>query len=333
MNAPSSPLITVIIPVYNVEEYVEKCLTSVLAQTYAHLEVLVVDDGSTDDSASICQRIANQDSRVSLIRKHNQGQAVARNVALEKARGNYIAFADADDWLEPDMLSSLLNITLQQECDIAVCAYNLCKENRAIILGQAPVSKLSSQEATLELFKDRWLNNFVWNKLFKRELFEDIKFPAGCYFEEIPIMYKLFQRSSCVAFTKYAGYNYRIRRNSTIGSRRISTELDSCENHIRRYNNIIHTKPDLEHALWSPLVRCFLHTVYISMQNSLSEQRTSRTRRKLISTFINKNRSRYKKHLGLIERSACRLMECNTWMTDLVLFAWAIASKVLNKLH
>lgn len=173
------PVISVVIPVYNAEKYIGRCLTSVLNNSWKELEVICIDDGSTDSSSDILDRFTFCDSRVVVIAQKNSGVSVARNRGLEIARGEYIAFIDADDWVHEQFLEQLLSCIIDANCGVVCCDYEKVTEGEPI-----PEDDCSSdQQSSLEMLSvSAFSNNFYlrskcWGKLYRRNLIEGISFP------------------------------------------------------------------------------------------------------------------------------------------------------------
>ena len=175
-------LVSVIIPVYNVEKYLHRCLNSVKNQSFKNLDVILIDDGSTDKSGEICENYCKEDFRFRVIHQKNRGQATARNLALDMAKGDYICFVDSDDYIEKTMIETLYNSITNNNADIAVCGYNRVNETGELIKTFFPFNServLNKREAVLEILKDIHLFSFLWDKIFKRELFKNIRLPEN----------------------------------------------------------------------------------------------------------------------------------------------------------
>ncbi len=207
-----NPLVSLIVPVYNVEPYIKECLESILGQTYRNLEIILINDGSTDDSFSICKKYAESDERIRLISKENGGLASARNRGIREAKGDYIGFIDSDDRIHNKFVEALIKEILIYDCGIAVSDYsnNIKKinysENKSILLERS--------DAISRLLDDRGYKCFACNKLFKKSLFSDINFPEGELFEDIIPLYKLFKKVQNIAYVKCPLYYYRTRKGS-----------------------------------------------------------------------------------------------------------------------
>lgn len=214
------PAISVIIPIYNVEKYIERCLASVQAQSFTGFEVLMVDDGSPDRSAELAEKYT-ADSRFKLIRQKNGGLGAARNTALAWAQGEYVAFVDSDDAVTADYLKKLYTAAEKNRADVVMCGYMLCDENgdhtRKKILIKRP-DVYTGEEIMNDLLRDVSVKCFVWNKLWKRSLFTDngILFPTGL-FEDTYTVPLLIYAAERVAVIKDSTYIYTRRGDSITG--------------------------------------------------------------------------------------------------------------------
>lgn len=188
----NNPTISVIVPVYNASAYLNKCIDSILAQTYRDFELILVNDGSTDDSLAVCNKYAEADSRIIALNKENGGQGTARNAALDRACGEYIAFVDADDSVKPEMLEQMLKALRQTESDMAVCGIAV---DNGIYITDKPVFAEPRVFSTAELMREYVTTAHIFtgpcNKLYKACLFEDIRFPSFRANEDAYIMHRL----------------------------------------------------------------------------------------------------------------------------------------------
>lgn len=214
-------LISIVVPIYNVESYLRMCLDSIENQTYSNIEVLLINDGSPDSSGEICQEYVARDSRFRYFEKENGGLSDARNYGIERSNGKYLTFIDSDDWVEPTYIEDMYQAALKNDSEIVVSNYTLfdVKENHYLIHvwddyyeetyeGEELINKLPLLE--------RRDYSFVtsWGILFKKELFNNIKFPKGKVIEDSRTNYKLFARSLRSTYINKALYNYRIGRES-----------------------------------------------------------------------------------------------------------------------
>lgn len=213
-----TPLISVIVPVYNVEPYLRRCVDSILRQTYRNLEILLVDDGSTDRSGTICDASAQQDTRVKVIHQKNQGQAAARNHGIDQAKGEYLSFVDSDDFIEERMLETLCRDAAEAGVMLAAAGFRKVSD---AVASSAPTEGIgpeimSGKEAIDSLLLSEEIGDFPWNKLYDRRLFDGVRYPEGYIFEDLGTTYRLVERCPRISFRREALYNYYQRADSTL---------------------------------------------------------------------------------------------------------------------
>ena len=215
-------LISIIVPVYNVEEYLKECIDSILNQTYKNLEIILVNDGSTDKSGSICEDYAKVDSRIKVVHKKNGGLSDARNLGLDRALGEYVIFIDSDDYIDQRMCEILLNYANKYSVDIVSCNFKRVFENN-IIEFNVPLFKEKIKIFTNDEVLEKYFLTLApeifatWNKLYKKSLFftdEKIRFPVNRLHEDIATTYRLYAESKKVVLLNELLYNYRQRSNS-----------------------------------------------------------------------------------------------------------------------
>ncbi len=215
-------LISIIIPVYNVEKYLDRCISSVLDQTYQNLQIILVDDGSTDNCSELCEKYKILDARVRVIHKSNSGAADARNMGLQIADGEYIGFVDADDYIAKDMYECLYETLKKSECDIACCGRVNRFEDNVKLKPQVDYVKkhvtiLNNKEAMKALILFDGIDFSPCDKLFSIRVLKNIGFPSGRSCEDIPVIYKAFKQSNRIVHIGGAKYNYCHRKNSSSG--------------------------------------------------------------------------------------------------------------------
>lgn len=212
-------MISVIVTIYNVQNYLERAIASICTQTYQDLEILLVDDGSTDCSGAICDEWAQKDSRIRVIHKPNGGVASARNMGLQAASGEYITFVDSDDSIEPRMYEDMLRELLQHQADLAICNYKAVDQYGVSDTSTEDVTVFNGREA-LEVFvteDERYnIQNAVWNKLYRRQLTEGLGFSDGKIFEDIVYATKLIARCEKCVYLNHAYYSYTVDRGASI---------------------------------------------------------------------------------------------------------------------
>ena len=219
-NENKTPLVSVIVPVYNLEQYLERCIGSVLAQTYQNLEIILVDDGSTDNSGRICDKYQSTDKRIKVIHKENGGAPTAYNAGLDEATGEIIAFVDGDDSVLPSMFEILVEVLLKYNTQIAICGVAHIIDSAEAYKEQfcEQITVLESQKALEELLADRKEKSYCWNKIYRRSLFQNIRFPVGRNYEDIAVMHHIFANADRVVWVPDALYEYRFRPDSIIGA-------------------------------------------------------------------------------------------------------------------
>lgn len=206
------PKISIIVPVYKVEPYLERCVESILAQTFQDFELILVDDGSPDNCGAICDAFARRDNRVRVIHKENGGLSSARNIGIDVAEGKYIGFVDSDDWVTKDMFEYLLNILEEYDCDISSVTYVLT--NGTSKFNQPPIEvKLYEGNESLQYYlfegmSKRIADYPVWIKLYKKELFSDLRFPTGQLFEDGATNFILLQKAKRYIKSNKISYFY-----------------------------------------------------------------------------------------------------------------------------
>jgi len=260
----NEPLISVIVPVYNVEKYLPDCLDSIKNQTYTNLEILLIDDGSTDSSVTICEDYAKKDSRTKVYHKENGGLSDARNYGIERASGQYFTFIDSDDYIIKDYVSYLLELAQKNEVKIAIGSHTVCYEsgkNSYKGLGEDKKITISSKEALEHILLDDGIDLSAWAKLYSAELFKEIRYPKGLAFEDTATTYKLIFLSNKIAYGGKSIYNYRIRSNSITTSGSFKKKMQLISNTQKMCDDITSKYPELETAAERRLVWAYFSTL------------------------------------------------------------------------
>ena len=231
-----SSLISVIVPIYKVEDCLEKCVRSIVAQTYSNMEIILVDDGSPDGCGAMCDVWAAKDSRIKVIHKENGGLSDARNAGMSIATGSLISFIDSDDWIEPGFLEALLSVMENQQAQIAECAVELVDEDGNVLRCRetVQVASLEKMEALRRLVREDGIYQTVWNKLYRREVLEGIPFEKGKYHEDDFWTYQVFDRIERLAIVGRPMYHYLQRSGSIMGAGYSLKRLDGIEARFRR---------------------------------------------------------------------------------------------------
>lgn len=221
--------ISVIVPVYKVEEYLDRCINSILNQTFKKFELILVDDGSPDKCGLICDKYAQKDSRIKVIHKDNEGLSAARNSGIEIAKGEYIAFVDSDDYIDKRMYEELYNVAINNKSDIVICDYQKIYSNNESdnckSVNTYKVENLSKTQALSRLYDaDSSAYIVAWNKLYKKSLFDKLRYPIGRLYEDEFITYKLLYYSNNITYLPLKLYYYMQREGSITSSKKESKE-------------------------------------------------------------------------------------------------------------
>ncbi len=236
MNMSTGPLISVIVPIYNVEPYLEKCINSILNQTYRNLEIILVDDGSPDNCGAICDAYLSSDQRIRVIHKQNGGLSDARNAGIDMASGEFIAFVDSDDTIMPEMMEKLYERIVIDRSDMALCGGKRVNQDGELLSECfLPDNVLTGFDALRQSYKNNGvLYTMACNKLIKRQLFQNIRFPIGKYNEDEFTLYRVIDRCRQISILSETLYVYYQRSNSIMGTYSFR-HLDGIEASYERY--------------------------------------------------------------------------------------------------
>lgn len=236
MNPVDTAKISVIVPVYKVEPYLDKCVSSIVNQTYKNLEIILVDDGSPDNCPAMCDAWAEKDSRIRVMHKTNGGLSDARNAGMAVATGELMAFVDSDDWIVPDMYEYLYQRLTEDNSDIAACGVQMVWEDKtpSRMLTQEGNCVLNQEEAMRAIIEESWLKQPVWYKLYKTALVRDILFPVEKYHEDVFWSYQAVGSAKKVSVSDHVGYYYLQRGGSIMGAGYSLKRLDAVEAKVQR---------------------------------------------------------------------------------------------------
>ncbi len=216
--------VTVVVAVYNIEQYISKCIKSIITQTYENLQIILVDDGSTDSSGKICDEFALRDKRIEVIHQPNRGQSSARNVGISKAEGSWLAFIDGDDYIHPQFIKILYEAASKSGSQIAICDYRKVKDCETV--SNEHMDEYQDTVLSSEQMLQSWhgkltkIETVPWNKLYATELFKsEIRYPVGTIHEDIYITHQLVAKADQVIIVWSELYFYLQRSNSTVGQR------------------------------------------------------------------------------------------------------------------
>lgn len=289
-------LISVIVPVYNVEKYLSRCVDSILDQTYEKLEIILVDDGAKDSSGKICDEYAEKDSRIKVIHKENGGLSSARNTGIDAATGDYLAFVDSDDWIEQDMYEKMLGLVEKHGVKL-VCAgrYDVDSETDQKTIGLCPPKEelISGQELARRIFIWDNIDSAAVDKLYHASLFQGIRYPLGVVCEDVPTTYRIALNTERVAMCPVPMYNY-YHRPGSITSAAVSEKTFHFESHtVGIYEYIRENAPEiLPEARYLRVRGLFNSVISIDLADA-------QTRKKFASQHKHACRE-LRKHLGFL---------------------------------
>ncbi|MBR6961544.1 glycosyltransferase family 2 protein [Candidatus Saccharibacteria bacterium] len=288
--ASKEPLISIIVPIYNVAEYLPRCLDSILTQTYSKFEVLLVNDGSTDDSKTICGEYVKKDRRFILINKKNGGVSSARNAGLEKSSGEYITFIDPDDYADEDYLETLLKTLRKFNSDVAACGhitrYGASDTTLSSACGKSFC--LSAHDAVEAMLYETYdgLGVSLWAKIFSKALFDGICFPEGSIFEDTAIVFELVGSAHKVGANLISKYNYMMRDDSITNRSFDKSKLDMIDATEYACRSAAKKFPDLKRAAKCRMVYAYLSTL---SQASKSAKKPDKKITKKLIRYIRKH--------------------------------------------
>lgn len=297
--------VSIIVPVYNVENYLKKCVQSILLQTFKDFEVILVDDGSTDQSGKLCDELACLDERISVVHQKNRGLSAARNAGLAMAKGKYVAFIDSDDWILEDMIAVLHELILKKQADIAECNYIKVSKESEIKQPDLQVVELIGEEKNLELYSERCFGAIVvWNKLYDIRLFDNLLFCEGRRNEDQIITPQLFYKANKIVSTNHIGYCYFQRPGSIMHSSFSLKNLEALDAYKDTRNFLI--QKQLYQALeYHDATYAFLILKYIRLlkKSRLDNKRVIQLKREfdtLLKCFLKNKTLNYKSKLIML---------------------------------
>ena len=277
-------VISVIIPVYNVAAYLPQCLDSVLSQSYSDLQVIVIDDGSTDTSRAICDEYAAKDPRVVVIHQKNGGAAAAKNAGLRVATGKYLSFVDSDDYLAPDAYAHMVAQLEDAKADVLQCAFcDVFPDKTVLHLPQGTQSDFTSIQYLEQYTKD-WTCGLLWDKLYVRSLFNDIFFEEGHKIDDEYFTYRGIMNARKIVRDNFVIYNYRKRRSSVMYSPESGKQIlkDRIDYLSKRRTNVIARFPELREAF----DRHFVEMMVILSRDPLATKESNTTIKHQMRTYF-----------------------------------------------
>ena len=283
-------LISVIVPVYNVRPYLEKCFDSIARQSYQNLEIILVDDGSTDGSGELCENLSKRDGRVRVIHKKNGGLGSARNAGMDAARGELLSFVDSDDWIEPGMYESLSGIMCRENAQIIACGIKRVSETGEVSYYQDNLKERSvytREEALIELPKNERLSNSMCNKLFRRETIQGLHINEQIYYEDNPFTPQCIARAERIAYTAEPFYCYFERTGSISRKKFSEREFDRVTADRMRLEFYHEHFPQCEYAAAIAYIGSGLKIYYQSRRCQEARKRRVQLKEELKRTIRN----------------------------------------------
>ena len=297
-------LISIIVPVYNVEQYLPKCIESIINQTYKKLEIILIDDESLDGSGIICDKYKNIDDRIVVIHKKNGGVADTRNVGVQHATGKYIGFVDSDDFIESTMFERLYNNLKKYNASISMCSFTNEYKSGRIEIGkhfEGEITLLNKKQAMENLILEQNLSNHVWNKLYERKIFENIVFPIGRKLEDVATLYKVFEKAEVLVYDNFLGYHYMQHKDSIMGNINESLINDYEIAVFEKNKYIEQTYPELHDAIEVENIKTYkVLYYYAKLKNykDIIKSDTFKNYYKLYKKKYLKYRKQVKKNVG-----------------------------------
>ncbi|MPM21155.1 hypothetical protein SDC9_67598 [bioreactor metagenome] len=297
------PIISIIVPVYKVEAYIGKCLISIKKQTLSNFEAILVDDGSPDNCGKICDKFVARDARFRVIHQENGGISNARNNALAIARGEYIAFVDPDDYIASDMYEKLYNEIVRTEADIVICDYFRVEQGKPVPHTSFEKNIVLTSKETLRLLADDSLTSYMWCKLYKKELFKEVRFIEGYSFEDLAILHELVHNAKRISYLRECLYYYFINPKGMVANLTAKNEYDHFIAWYRRLIFLREHYPEYVELTYNSFINCGARAYWLCAYRKKNE--LAKEARKLLkaeaSKLLNSSEVRAKNKVRLLE--------------------------------
>ena len=240
-------LISIIVPVYQVENYIDECIQSILKQTYSNLQIILIDDGTLDHSGEICDLYAKKDQRIEVIHKNNTGLSDTRNLGIRKAKGEYIGFVDSDDFISETMYEDMYYLIQKTQAQACICNLYIVTNNQKVMKNEDEgIQVYDKMQILKEIILDKKIQSYACNKLYKKELFQNLAYPVGKKYEDIGTTFYLLEKCNKIVVTGKPEYYYIQRSDSIVNQISEQTILDYLEVIEKRYEYIKEKYPELE---------------------------------------------------------------------------------------
>lgn len=266
-------LVSIIVPVYNVEKYLKRCMTSILEQTYSNLEILLIDDGSPDNSGNLCDEIQSTDERIKVYHKANGGLSSARNYGLERCTGEYIFFIDSDDWIEKNAIELLVSRAEETGADLVCGSYKEAREDGNVIRNVTQERKtFNPEEAMYAYLNGTAIHSIVWGKLYRNTMFSGIRFPEGCLHEDEFVTYQLIYAANQIETLPEVLYDYVIRENSITSKKFSKARLVTIDAARGLYEETLrHDAKEIQELGYRKYIKT-LESMYVCAQKYLDDE-------------------------------------------------------------
>lgn len=293
-------LVSVIVPVYKVEKYLEKCVASIISQTYKNLEIILVDDGSPDNCPNMCDEFAKKDKRIKVIHKENGGLSDARNAGLDIMTGDFVCFVDSDDWVESTYVETMLVEQQKINADVVACGINLVDEESGEVGIYYKLDKTTTFESS-EIIEKYYNGNGIisgvaWNKLYKKQIFENLRYPKGIVFEDVAIILNVLFQCNKIVILEDTLYNYLDRSGSI---------MKSAWNHQKLVSKLFMFEQRLDFLILNKLDKYLNLELQIRINDACWTYRElqDKTEKKWLKNEILKKWKEYKKFFKLSKNS------------------------------
>lgn len=281
-------LITIVVPIFNVEKYLRRCLNSIIEQTYKNLEIILVDDGSTDDSPIICDEYKKKDNRITVIHKKNGGLSEARNTGINIAKGKYIGFVDSDDWIEIDMYEKMYKKMIEENADIAICGRVVEYSNRTSKKWyNENYMIMNNIDAIVALDSFKSFDMAAWDKLYKTELFSNIKYPVGKKCEDCYVTYRLFDKCDKIIYIPECFYHYFQREGSITKSKKVN--MDYVYGSVEQLKYIEKNHPEIIDTAKMNVAFSNNALFHYMIENNINDEKTRKQ--------LHRNANKYRKEV------------------------------------
>lgn len=319
------PLISVILPVYNVEDYIDRCMESVCSQSYSNLEIILIDDGSTDSSSVKCDQYAQKDSRIVVYHKENGGLSDARNYGIERANGEYITCIDSDDYVDKDYVDYLYALLSDDKTMMSICQHRVLFDSGKVKdFGSDGKDVLTNKVCIERMLYHDIIDTSAWAKLYHRTLFSDVKYPYGKLFEDIGTTYKLMLKCDKISVGYQSKYNYIVRSNSIVNCAFNPKKLDLLETTDKMAEDVLNVYPELEKAV----LRRRVYARFSTLNQMLNTKDYTNERSQIID-FINKNKKDILSDEKIPKRDVLgiKLLSCGYFVYKI---CWGLYTKLMK---